>query len=244
MPSVFLGNSELWTLTKKLENIIDIFQCRHLRKILGIKWQRNITNNELYTRTKCELWTKLIKIRSLTSLGHMMRLHPETLVRNVFEEYLRKVKRPQGRSKTTCMQTMWQDLGKIWIKLDLSSATRTLNKLFELTQSRAHWSNIIKTRRAITIGCDIIVVVRRFPKQWNFISLNIRFWQGLKPHSLSSGSSSAVKGRTNFSSHIIKFSLNHNSKKRIEIMNSRANPHWTRTRFELWFHLLSSWNKQ
>ena len=122
----------------------DTFQRRHLRKIFGTKWQRNITNHELYTRTKCEPWTKLIKIRRLTWLGHMMRLHPETPARNAFEEYLRKVKRPQGRPKTTWMQTIRQDLSKIGIKLDLSNATKTLNKLVELTQNRTDWSNIVK----------------------------------------------------------------------------------------------------
>ena len=101
--SVFLYNSELWTLTKKQENSIDTFQRRHLRKILGMKWQRNITNHKLYNRTKCEPWTKQIKIIRLMWLGHMMRLHPETPARNTFEEYLRKVKRPQGRPKTTWM---------------------------------------------------------------------------------------------------------------------------------------------
>ena len=54
VPSVFLYNSELWTLTTKLENTIDTFQRKHLRKILGINWQRNITNNELYARAKCK----------------------------------------------------------------------------------------------------------------------------------------------------------------------------------------------
>ena len=98
----------------------------------------------LYTRTKCEPWTKLIEIRQLTWLGHMMRLHPETPTRNAFEKYLRKVKRPQGRPKTTWMQTLRHDLSKIGIKLDLLNATKTLNKLFELTQSRTDRSNIVK----------------------------------------------------------------------------------------------------
>ena len=73
-----------------------------------------------------------------------MRLHPETPARNAFEEYLRKVKRPQGRPKMTWMQKIRQDLSKIGIKLDLSNARKTLNKLFELTQSRTDWSNIVK----------------------------------------------------------------------------------------------------
>ncbi len=36
--SVFFYNSELWTLTKKLENTVNTFQRRHLRKILGKHW--------------------------------------------------------------------------------------------------------------------------------------------------------------------------------------------------------------
>ena len=73
-----------------------------------------------------------------------MRPHPETPARKAFEEYLRKVKRPQGRPKTTWMQTIRQDLRKIGIKLDLSNATKTLNKLVELTRNRTDWSNIVK----------------------------------------------------------------------------------------------------
>ena len=56
--SVFSHKSKLWTLTKKLENTIDTFQCSHLRKILGINWQRNTINSELYARLKCEPWSE------------------------------------------------------------------------------------------------------------------------------------------------------------------------------------------
>ena len=49
-----------------------------------------------------------------------MHLHPETPARKTLKEYLRKVKRPQGRPKTTWVQTVRQDLASIGIKLDLS----------------------------------------------------------------------------------------------------------------------------
>ena len=52
--SVFLYNSELLTLAKKLENTVNTFQRRHLRKILDIHWPKKITNIELYTETKTE----------------------------------------------------------------------------------------------------------------------------------------------------------------------------------------------
>ena len=73
-----------------------------------------------------------------------MRLHPETPARKALEEYLRKVKRPQGRPKTTWMQTIRQDLNSIGIKLDLSKATKTLNRLLELTHDRKTWRSIVK----------------------------------------------------------------------------------------------------
>ena len=57
--SVFLYNSELWTLTKTLENTVNTFQRRHLRKILGIHWPKKITNIELYTKHKTEYLRKV-----------------------------------------------------------------------------------------------------------------------------------------------------------------------------------------
>src|SRR6266581_2799535 len=63
--SIFLYNSELWTLTKKLENEIDVFQRILLRRILKIKYPYIITNENLYKRTKIIPWTKeiIIKLR-------------------------------------------------------------------------------------------------------------------------------------------------------------------------------------
>ena len=73
-----------------------------------------------------------------------MRLHPETPARKALKEYLRKVKRPQGRPKTTWMQTIRQDLACVGIKLDLSKEAQTLNRLSELTQDRKNWRGIVK----------------------------------------------------------------------------------------------------
>ena len=58
--SVFLYNSELWTLTKKLENEIDVFQRNILKKIMKIKYPIIIKNDELYDRTNETPWSKVI----------------------------------------------------------------------------------------------------------------------------------------------------------------------------------------
>ena len=49
--SVFLYNSELWTLTKAQEQLIDTIQRKFLRKILDIHWPEVISNEDLYNRT-------------------------------------------------------------------------------------------------------------------------------------------------------------------------------------------------
>ena len=74
--------------------------------------------------------------RRLTWLGHLMRLHPETPARKALKEYLRKVKRLQGRQKITWMQTVKQDLASIEIKLDLSKEAQTLKRLSDPTHDR------------------------------------------------------------------------------------------------------------
>ena len=42
------------------------------------------------------------------------------------------------------MQTIRQDLNSIGIKLDLSKATKTLDRLLELTHDRKTWRSIVK----------------------------------------------------------------------------------------------------
>ena len=142
--SIFLYNSELWTLTKCLENTIDTFQRRQLRGILGIRWPKKITNDELYKKTKCEPWSKTIKRRRLNWLGHLIRLHPDTPARKALREYLRTTKRPRGRPKFTWMQQAKQDLQCANINLDLRNDIQTIKTLEELTHNRQNWHATVK----------------------------------------------------------------------------------------------------
>ena len=45
--SIFLFNSELWALTETLQNSIDSFHRRLLRKVINIRWPKLISNNKL-----------------------------------------------------------------------------------------------------------------------------------------------------------------------------------------------------
>ena len=61
--SIFLYNSEIWTLTKSLEDKIDSFQRRLLRKVIRVNWPRLISNEDLYNRTHMKPWSVIIMKR-------------------------------------------------------------------------------------------------------------------------------------------------------------------------------------
>ena len=76
--SIFLYNSELWAITPSIIDKVESFHRRLLRKELNIKWARIETNENLYNRTKVEKWSKIIKQRRLSWLGHLLRLDEKT----------------------------------------------------------------------------------------------------------------------------------------------------------------------
>ena len=45
--SIFMYNNELWTLTQAMNHEIDVYQRMFLRKIMKIKWQDKVTNENL-----------------------------------------------------------------------------------------------------------------------------------------------------------------------------------------------------
>ena len=123
--------------------VVNTFQRRQLRKILGIHWPKKITNIELYTKTKTEEWSTTIQRRRLNWLGHLMRLHPETPARLALAEYLRKVKRPKGRPQRTWMELIKHDLKAI-ILLDYNKPNKTIEQLTQMAHDRNYWRNIVR----------------------------------------------------------------------------------------------------
>ena len=84
--SVFLYNSELWTLTKLLVKEIDIFQRWVVNKIFNIHWQDKITNVELHRRYKLKPWREVIKECRIQWYGHLLRLNKKTPARLVLKK--------------------------------------------------------------------------------------------------------------------------------------------------------------
>ena len=72
--SIFLYNSELWTLTKTKEKLIDSFHRKILRTAcMNIRWPKKLSNDKVYEITGVKPWSYTIKIRQLKWFGHLIR---------------------------------------------------------------------------------------------------------------------------------------------------------------------------
>ena len=134
--SIFLYNSEIWTLTKGLECEIDVFQRKILRYILGIRYSaRNwISNEDVYRIVGLKPWSSVIRRRRLSFFGHVCRLDESTPARIALSEALRPVKRPKGRGKTTLLSVISKDLYQLGI---------TIGGALQLAKDRVYWNQLI-----------------------------------------------------------------------------------------------------
>ena len=148
--SIFLYNSELWTVTQDMEDQIDVLQINFLRRILGIKWPEKISNTELYTRTQVAKWSQVILKRRLRWYGHMQRLDDNTPARQALKEALRSVNKPQGRPKITWLKLVRNNLMDAGIQHYYSIDLVNLNdthfhqEINELAQDRDSWRVFIE----------------------------------------------------------------------------------------------------
>ena len=147
--SIFLYNSELWTLTKTLSNTIDIFHRNLLRKVLKVKWPYVIKNEKLYSQTKEIKWTARIKGRRMRFLGHFLRLPENCPAKLAFNECNCKTIRERGANKKTLLKLYNEDLKTIDSNLNLQD-----RNIFYLAQDRNQWRDKVVNRSTAmpTIG--------------------------------------------------------------------------------------------
>ena len=123
---LFLYNCEAWTLTKKLENIIDTFQQRLLRiVVLNVKWPKMATNDTIYPVTRQILCSQVTKRREVSWLGHLFRLSDDTTAKIALQYFLKQTKKPRCRQQTTWISMMKMKL------LDMGLEWEAANRLAE-----------------------------------------------------------------------------------------------------------------
>lgn len=105
MPLLLYGN-ETWTLYRKNINQLRTVQQRHLRRILKIKWDDYVSNEDVLLRADVEDIELTLSRNRLRWLGHVSRMRSESPVKELlygeFVEGTRAIGRPKLRYKDTC----------------------------------------------------------------------------------------------------------------------------------------------
>ena len=136
--STLLYGSETWTTYAFQENRLNTFHLRCLRRILNITWQDKITNQEVLRRVGMSSIHYQLSVRRLRWLGHVHRMGPERLPKDLLYGQLAQGSRGTGRPilrfKDVC-------------KRDLRAAKIELESWESLADKRTEW------RTAVTKGC-------------------------------------------------------------------------------------------
>jgi len=92
--------TEAWTLTKKEEQVLLIFERKIFRRIYGPnyengEWKRR-TNRGLEEMRKGEYIVKSIKVQRISWLGHLERMEEDRMPKKIFTQELEGTRR-RGR---------------------------------------------------------------------------------------------------------------------------------------------------
>ena len=134
--SVLLYGSEIWALSPTLAKSLSGFDNRCERRILGIRWQDSVRNEEVRRLSMQPPLQRRMAQRRLRWLGHMLRMdvdHPTLKIFN-FEPQLENWRRPRGRPRSR-----WSDV----VRDDLSDLDTSFARARESAMDRNSWRRLV-----------------------------------------------------------------------------------------------------
>ena len=134
--SIVTYGSESWTLKKKDEHRLLVFEMSCLRRIMGVSRRDKIRNTNIRERTNCQITiVEKIKAKQLTYFGHVIRMsnqrYPKLAVEGRIEGH-----RPRGRPPKRWLDNIKSSCQEIGIP-SVCGARR-------LVQDRREWSSTVK----------------------------------------------------------------------------------------------------
>ena len=131
--STLLYAAETWRTNKKLESRLRGFEGRCLRRILKVRWDQRVTNDEIWRRTSTSNIVLEVRKRRWMWLGHVLRMkkgrHPLEAL-----SWAPPGKRSRGRPLRTWRRT---------VEEEMRAAGKTWNELRWLAQDRAAWRDLV-----------------------------------------------------------------------------------------------------
>lgn len=137
---IAIYGAESWTLTKKSEELVRIWERKILRKIYGPTcdnglWRMKM-NHELYDKFKSPDIIAIIKVRRLEWLGHVMRMQNQRTAKKILEG------KPEGRRRIGRPRLRWLD--------DVEADLREMGvkRWRKKAVDRQEWASILKEAKA------------------------------------------------------------------------------------------------
>ena len=132
--STLLYGAEAWTVYRRQVKKLHAFMMRHLRSIMRITWMDKVTNKEILERTGLPSMEDLIR-KNLRWTGHLMRMSPDRLPKQVLYSQLSSGQRKRGRPRLRFKDTIKRNLKLRDIKIDSWTS---------LSQQRDKWRATVK----------------------------------------------------------------------------------------------------
>jgi len=142
--SILMYNSACLALTKSQLKSLDVCHRKHLRRILGIKWPRKISNRSLYQKCNAVPVSTLVADARWRMLGHVLRLPPETpahaatyvAATSKSTGILSKTPGRRGRHRTNLYGVIKKDLVSRGLKLTCKT---DMKKLTGVAKDKRRW---------------------------------------------------------------------------------------------------------
>ena len=111
------------------------FMMRHLRSIMRITWLDKVTNKEILERTGLPSMEDILIRKNLRWTGHLMRMSPDRLPKQVLYSQLSSGQRKRGRPRLRFKDIIKRNLKLRDIKIDSWTS---------LSQQRDKWRATVK----------------------------------------------------------------------------------------------------
>lgn len=134
--STLLYSSETWTLYARQERRLHSFHLRCLRRILNIHWQERIPDVEVLQRAGLKSMVSILRERRLRWLGHVRRMDPGRIPKDLLYGELVEGSRPTGRPRLRYKDVCKKDMKDIGI--DIQSWET-------LAEDRPAWRHAVKS---------------------------------------------------------------------------------------------------
>jgi len=132
--------AEAWTLTKKEDQALLIFERKIFRIIYGPKYEngkwKSRTNRELEEMSKGENIVKWIKGQSISWLGHLERMEEDRMPKKIFTQKLEGTRR-RGRPRERWKEELERDLQVLGVR-----------RWRDLMTGRKKWKEIVRKAKA------------------------------------------------------------------------------------------------